>query len=522
MLKHHKPRLRKTFKTPRSRREEPVVEDSGFSGHVAQPVNTMTEIRRWDGASASATPHFTGVTGNSINEDLVSMLPTLMDRCSYEASINPTITGMIQTHSSDICSAGGPTWSVTPKRAKELTKDQQKKLNQYIAEAEAILENWFDSPDYTGQLSGGQILHQTVVQQWTHGAAFTQIVNATPDGVNPIALRLHPIHAERVLRNQWVKSSGTEHACLGIVRDEYGKPLRYIVSEAGDNGCFTLSLKATEVPASQMIHHYRASEPGMVTGIPWLAPSLMTIAEIRTFNAATQDAATLNAELSIVFEDVEKESPKNPVGNNPLKIGKKAIMFAPKGKTTKQLNANHPGAQYVEYVNERWRDVGRGTCTPLMILRQNAAEHSYSGARLDRSLYISDLQKEQWAIERRMRPVLLLVLREAELRKLIPPAPQAVTVSGIWTPIPGADPMKDALARQIELASMSKTLIDSWLEQGQRPAEMVSKLKRGIETLEEVQPGLGQTYLSSLFKGADLKDGIELLKTLDQLEEQAK
>jgi capsid protein len=478
------------------------------------------QVRRWEGADP-ANPNFFKVTHQSLNEDLVQSLATLMDRCAYEATINPTIFGAIQTHASDIVSAGGPTWSVVPRRENELTEAQQKKLNQYIAQAEAVLADWFESPDYTGQLSGGQILHQTIAQQWTHGAAFTQIVTGTPDGVNPISLRLHPIHAERVLRNNVLKTEAGDRACLGIVRDEFGKPVKYLVREAGETGCFSRSLKFKEVPASQCIHHFRATEPGMITGMPWMAPSLGVIAEIRTFNKATQDAATLNAELSVVFED-NKEGGRIPTGNQTLKTGLKAIMWAPPGKTVKQLEASHPGAQYKEYVDERWRDVGRSVCLPLMILRQNSSEHSYSGARLDRSLYIADLQKEQWAIERRMRPVLMEVLREAELRKLIPPAPQPVTVDGIWQPIAGADPVKEAMARNLDLQSFNKTLVDSWAENGHRPAEMVSKIKRSVQAMEQVQPGLSQTYLSNLFKGADLKEGAEFMDMLNKLDEQTK
>lgn len=479
------------------------------------------QVRRWDGAALS-NPHFFNVTGNSLNEDLVSTLETLMDRCAYEASINPTIAGVIQTHSSDIVSAGGPTWSVVPKRETELSESQQKALNEYAASAESILSEWFDSPSYLGTLSGGQILHQTIVQQWTHGAAFTQIVTGKPDGVNPISIRLHPIHAERILKNHAFKSPANESYCLGILRDKYGKAVKYLVREAGDDGSFSRSMKCSEIDASEIIHHFRETEPGLITGVPWLAPALGTIAEIRAFNAATQDAATLNAQLSVVFEDNDKNATKNPTGNQSLKFGMKSVMFAPKGKTVKQLNANHPGAQYKEYVDERWRDAGRANSLPLMILRQNSSEHSYSGARLDRTLYISDLNKEQWSIERRMRPILLAVLREAELRKLIPPAPQPITVNGIWQPIAGADPVKESMARQLDLQSLNKTLIDSWLENGQRPQEMISKIKRGVQALEQVQQGLGQTYLSSLFKGADLKEGAEFMDALNKLEEQAK
>jgi hypothetical protein len=142
---------------------------------------------------------------------------------------------------------------------------------------------------------------------------------------------------------------------------------------------------------------------------------------------------------------------------------------------------------------------------------------------MDRQLYFRSLEREQFAIEKRFRPVLMEVLREAELRKLIPPRPVAVRVCGIFQAPPHADPQKEAKARETDLRTMTRSLIDIWAEQGIRPAEAADKMRRAMETLNTVRPKLGDTYLQNLMTNAELpKSDATAEELIEMLEEQAK
>ncbi len=478
-----------------------IVSDS----HVPQLVGSA-EVRRWDAASTTEfnALQWANVTGRSINDDLVSYLPTLIDRCTFEISTNSTLAGMVSTHATDIVGPGGPNWQVFPRRPTNMSKDVQDSFSAYIAEAEDILGEWFENADYNGELSGAEMMHLAVQQQWSTGSGFQQIVNARPDGVNPISIRLHSIHAERILKNQ-TRTIGDNRYCLGIARDEFGKRTSYLVTEANELGSFTFSTKAKEISAAQMLHHLRTEEPGQIAGVPWLASSLSDVGDIRQFDQSTMKAAQLAASLALVFEDQWENTPVvKGAGSTNVKVGMSQILQAPKGKQVKQIDPKHPASNYTEFRNERWRDVGRSVNMPLMIARLDSKDHSYASARMDRQLYWRSLEREQFAIEKRLGPVLMAVLREAELRKLIKPRPVPVKVGGIFQAPPHADPNKEAQARQTDLATMSKSLIDIWAEQGIRPAEAADKLRRTMDTLDQVRPGLGEHYFQNLLKNADL------------------
>ncbi len=483
------------------------------------------ELRRWE--AATITDHnalqFANVTGRSLNDDLVHYLPTLVNRCTHEISTNATLSGMVSTHATDIVGPGGPNWQIFPRRP-HVDSSVQDAFTAYIAEAEDILSEWHLNCDFNGELSGAEMLHLMVQQQWATGSGFQQIVNARPDAVNPISIRLHAVHAERILKNQY-RSVKDQSFCLGISRDSFGKKTSYLVAQVDQFGSFTNSLNAIEIPASQMLHHMRLEEPGQICGVPWLAASLSDIGDIRQFDTSTMRAAQLAASLAIVMEDKFENTPVvKGAGSSNIKVGLSQIIQAPKGKTPKQIDPKHPASNYIDFRNERWRDVGRSVNMPLMIARLDSKDHSYASARMDRQLYYMSLEREQFAIEKRLAPVLMQVLQEAELRKLIRPRPVAVKIGGIFQSPPHADPNKEAQARQTDLETMSKSLIDVWAEQGIRPAEAADKLKRTMDTLDQVRPGLGEAYINNKLKNADLGTSMtasELTDLLDQLTQQA-
>jgi capsid protein len=511
-------RLRSWF----TRRPEEFVEDFTPSASRNPGLPLPSEVRRWDAASTTDfnAQQWASVTGNTINEDLVTYLPTLIDRCTYEISTNDTISGMVSTHATDICGPGGPNWQIYPRRPIGDSEAERKEFAGYIAEAEDVLSEWFERCDLNGELSGAEILHLGVQQQWATGNAFQQIVNGTPDGANPISIRLHSIHAERILKVPYVTVEQQKY-CLGISRSETGRRTGYLVMEPNELGTFGFGKNAKSIPASQMLHHFRTEEPGQIAGVPWLAASLQTIGDIRQFDQATMKAAQLAANLALVFQDLHESTPLvKGSGSSPIKIGLAQIMQAPKGKEVKQIDPKHPASNYTEFRNERWRDVGRSVNMPLMIARLDSKDHSYASARMDRQLYWRSLEREQFAIEKRLTPVLMSVLQEAELRKLIRRRPVAVKVGGLFQVPPHVDPQKEANARATDLSTMSKALIDIWAEQGIRPAEAADKLRRTMDTLDTVRPGLGEAYIQNMLKHADLAS-VTSAQFLASLTEQA-
>jgi len=511
-----------------SRRDESAL--FGAADDQEPVVAGVEEIslRRWDAADTHRlnASQFEGATGQTINEDLVSSLPVLMARCAYEASTNPTIEGMIDTHAIDIVGPDGPQWQVLAREPVRLLKSKrlQGQFKEYAQAAEEVLQDWFKLPDLNGDLSGVEILTMDCNQQWTAGNSVVQIVDdESIRQRNTIRLRWHPIHAERVFSNRLHGLTDGTRVTLGIERTKSGKKKRYHVLEADEYGHFSGSQKYESVPAEYIIHRYRSREPGQICGVPMLASALPTIADIRQFDKLTMEAAKLGATFGIVFEDKFPDSPQKNGARKPagvlssVKAGISQILTAPKGKAAVQVDPKHPGNNYVDFRNERFRDVGRSTQMPLMIVRLGAEDHSYSSARFDAQIYQRGIRRDQSSILRKYSPSLMDVLREAELAGMIPMRPLQIEIGAIFSRLPHVDPAKEARARESDLSTMSASLIDIWAEDGMRPQEMVAKLKMTVESLNQVKDGFGDAWLMNNMK----KTNPVIIDMMDQQEANA-
>ena len=108
-------------------------------------------------------------------------------------------------------------------------------------------------------------------------------------------------------------------------------------------------------------------------------------------------------------------------------------------------------------------------------------------------------------------PSMMDVLREAELAKKLPIRPVGVEIGAMFARLPHVDPKKEADARETDLRTMSRTLIDVWAEEGQRPHEVVEKLQRVVDLLDEVSDGMGHAYLVNMLQmtGSDALATVE-------------
>jgi len=482
------------------------------------------QVRRWDGAATHRLnkEQFAAVTGRTINEDLVGHLRTLVDRCTYEATTNPTIEGMVDTHCIDILGPEGPSLQVLPKRPVGLSRQQLEDFASYCVEAEEYLEDWAEVCDYNEESSFFDVLELNIRAWWTTGNGFNQIVNTRTGSRGVGSIRLHPVHAQRVLQSFVYQTEDGHNICLGMKRDSWGKTEDYFVQEANDFGCFSGSMKFAPVPAREMIHDFKRVEPGQMAGIPLLSSALPDVGDLRQFDKLTIEAAKVAASQGIIFEDKFKDSPtikgKANGGSYTAKLGLASLMHAPKGTEAKQIDPKHPASRYVEFSNEKYRTIGRPSQMPLMIARLNAQGLSYAAARIEAQLYQRGIRRDQARLRRRYAPLLMDVLREAELAGKIPFRPVPISIGASWARLPHVDPSKEAKARQVDLQTMSKSLLDVWAEEGKRPHVQVENLRRTIEALESVKPGLGNAYIVNLLTNTapEIMDKFEELQ--DEME----
>lgn len=492
----------------------PVVDAQQESVDVERDVS----VRRWD---ASYTDRLNGaqferVTGNSINEDLVDRLPSLIQRCEYEASVNPIVSGIIDTHAIDIIGPNGPQWGVVP-RDPSSVMDDEKVRNQFTKwkkAADELISEWFKLPDLNGELSGVEILSQDVYHQWTSGNSFVQFTIDKSAPKKKVQSRWNPIAPVRILNEAWQysKLENGNFMNLGIVRTPYGKKIEYRVAKPDAYGGYHSVSEYETVKSMDMIHRYKAREAGQICGVPLLAASLHVLGDLRQYDKYVMEAAKLAASFGIVFED-KFDPAKGPTGTRRasgtvpvMRGGAAQVMHAPPNKEAVQIDPKQPHGQYVEFRCERLRDVGRAAQMPLLLVRLGAEDHSFSSARFDAQIYQRSISVLQTDLQRKYGRSLDLVLREAELIGLIPVRPVPIDVCAIFTPLPHVDPAKEAKARELDLDSFVTTLPQVWRESGKRPEDAIAEIRDQIDLLNSIRPGMGDMWFQTAIMGKAPKE----------------
>lgn len=457
-------------------------------------------MRRWDSAKTTRLneAHWTGATDTPINEDLSGWLGNLRARCMFEAANNPLIAGVIFTHAVDIVGHSGPTLQVD-------SND-----NEYNRALETAWRNWFDMPDAGGTRSGVDLLRQWTSALWTSGEFVEQFTTGPPDE-GPVTLRLLAI-APRRLRTP-INRTAAPNIVLGVERDRNGRPLAYHVERVRRIGDFVTETGfCRRWPASRMLHGFMANEADQARGVPWLASSLQTIADLRDYDAQVLDAARQAAATGVYLYTKHPDAPYLQV-NEEVEMQRNTQSTMPPGWEPFQLTPGQPSAQYVDFRRERHIEIGRPAAMPLLAVRADASKSNFSSARFDGQSYQRAnavvqgwLSKYLRRLTREVERELMLAARARDPRVpavlAVPPATRRFRFSG-WPVRPHVDPQKERRGTKIGLDSLTLSLSKALAAEGYEFTETVEEIQRELQELasREIAPGMTLLDLYLLGRG---------------------
>lgn len=421
-------RRRSTVKRPAMAREDRT-----------QSVDPMS-IRRWDGAATTRLnrDHWRPATGNPINEDLLSDLPTLRARCTYEASSNPIIAGMLETFATDVVGRCGPSLQVE-------SDDEQ-----FNAAVETMVKELFESPDPDCPMSIVETARLWIRSLCTSGDYVVQEFTADRSGSMPFTLGMRTIESCRL--DTPTGEGGNQQIFFGVEVNDDGKPIRYWVRNRDVGMRFSDRYKWEPVPPDFLHVNYQFLEPGQLRGVPWLAPSLNVIQELREYDRTVLDSATNAARNAVVAQanspDIELDQDVIPVEQE---IQRGVINYMTPGWQAMAVDATQPTAQYKDFRHERLREFGRPFGMPLMMIILSSADSNFASAHYDGQVYIRFVQYVQdWITRTTLKTFVKKGIRELELARVLR-VPSFYRCNWTWPVPPPADPKKHAEAVRMQL-----------------------------------------------------------------------
>jgi len=317
-----------------------------------------------------------------------------------------------------------------------------------------------------------------------------------PDAPGPVKLRLLPIAPDRLFTPP--EFLGDHSVAMGVRRDlQNRRPLCYYISQPYVMGAFEVRTgEFLEIPYRDLLHGFLMMEEDQVRGVPWLAPCLDAIGELRDYVDSTLDAARAAADWGVyIYSDstdipglqmLAQQTPPD------MPFERQQERYLPPGWKPEQVNPQQPPGNWDMFYKSRVQEIGRCVNMPLMMMLLDSSSHNYSSARFDGQLYWRGIGYVQGTIlGRGLDRVEEEVAHEAELaylagdhRGLKPRPPGQVQRRWLWPVAPHVDPTKERNADRIALENGDTTYADLCARNNRDWVQVVAERKRINEALQ--------------------------------------
>ena len=132
--------------------------------------------------------------------------------------------------------------------------------------------------------------------------------------------------------NPTVAGHGENEVIDGIEYDSWGRVVAYHLYEKHPGSATRkTTLKTNRIPASEILHIRRIDRPGQTRGVPWLAPVMLTLGELRDYQEAQILKQKISALLAGVVQAGEGGAPTGTSGLDALAPG--AFVYTQPGET---------------------------------------------------------------------------------------------------------------------------------------------------------------------------------------------
>jgi capsid protein len=276
-------------------------------------VTTDDNRRHW--ASAD------GLSPNAANSAEVRRI--LRNRARYETANNSYARGIVLTLANDVVGTGP--------RLQMLTTN---------ADANRRIEQAF--MQWSSAVRLAEKLRTMRMARATDGESFAVLTNNRRLNTE-VQLDLRLVEADQVATPDLDRISKT--AVDGIVFDNAGNPIEYhILRNHPGEGVFLGRSAYDRVPASAVLHWFRADRPGQTRGIPDIMPALPLFAQLRRFTLAVLAAAETAADFAgILYTDAPANGEADAAEPfEPIELEKRALVTMPGGWKMSQMQAEQP------------------------------------------------------------------------------------------------------------------------------------------------------------------------------------
>jgi len=274
----------------------------------------------------------------------------------------------------------------------------------------------------------------------------------------------------------------------GVQFDGIGRRVGYWLFPEHPGNTFGRFGASVMVPASSVLHIFKAKRPGQVRGPSWFAPVLLRFKDFDEFDDATLMKQKIAACLAVITSDVDGTAPPLGTVADPLSpevdsLEPGMIMNVSPGR---DVTVVEPPAtrDYKDYCTVNLQAIATGLGCSYEDITGDYTDLPYSAARMSRLRHWARVYDWRWnlLIPQFCDPAWGWAMEIAQIMGL-KEIPEAT-----WTapPIPMIEPDKEGLAYQRNIRSGIMTLSEAIKERGYDPNELLAELAADFKKLDDL------------------------------------
>jgi lambda family phage portal protein len=352
-------------------------------------------------------------------------------------------------------------------------KPQSQHENEAVRDSiDQLFASWCPYADTTG-LSDFYGLQTLVVRPLVESGEAFVLMRVLPNGVTP-PLRLQLLSPEQIDRNE-NRELGGSRIVSGVELDSTDRPVAYWVLPAEPGGVFARPMDSVRIPAEDIVHVFERLAPGQVRGLPWLTPVLTRLRDLDSYEDAQCERQRVSALFAGFLTDPNGTGgpftgdQSDGILTSGLEPG--TLKVLPAGTDIKFSDPAELGGEYKPFIDQQLRSIAAGLGITFEQLSLDMTGVNYSSARvalIEFRRRVEALQ-EQLIVHQFCRRVWDRFISLAALAGALPETAIGSSVKWVAPAFDWIDPLKDAQAEALQVASGFKSRRQVILERGQDP-----------------------------------------------------
>jgi len=301
------------------------------------------------------------------------------------------------------------------------------------------------------------------------------------------------LEADHFDENQTTLIAGRDpRITRGIEFDDWGRRVAYWLHRVhpGETDVFRLNIKPDRIPAEDIDHYYHITRPGQIRGVSWLAPAIVSLRAADDVKEAMIWRKRIEACIGIIINTPEAQGAATVIGTQATNNGRLEETMRPGGMyrfgpgESAEAFQPSPSGDTMEFLRAELYAFCATAGLAYHEVSGDASQANYSSMRAAKIAGYVLMDLVQWIV---LAPRIKAAWRRVMAREYALTGDRALLAVGCELAMPHrpwVDPLKDVMAKILEIRAGLQAHPDALAERGIVMDKFLADVKAWAESLD--------------------------------------